>query len=909
VRRNSIIPLVFVCSLPFGAVASAQPLPVVIPQTSDPLLQNLTIPADAHLKGMWSASYPWDLIAMHSAVMPDGRVVTFGSPVGVDTIKAEIFDIWSPSLGFTVAAHRKLANISSVDSFCAASVLLKTGELLTSGGNKGIFEVPQDFTLNKGTSLVHANGNSAAAGSQMASPRYYATQTVLPDARVLITGGTFAGGPATFSYQLPQNHVNQVSGTPEVYTPEVGWSSLFGATSLSPTGGDDAFGPQDNRWWYPRQWVAPNGTVFGLSTHRMWYLDPNANGGLGSINLFGTFKSGVGSAAKPNVGATSTAAMFDVGKILQVGGNGRLNATLTADWTDSSPYATVIDITNAPNPPVITEMAEMPGGGRQWANATVLPNGHVLVTGGTRIGNSSQPLDVATQAVIWNPTGTWTAGASASVGRVYHSTALLLPNGTVLTAGSGGPPGWPQASPGRFNAEVYYPPYLFQQSGGGSTLASRPKILSMNGRKFSHGSTILAEISPGHTISKAVLIGLGSATHSFDMGQRLYPALFKPDGTRISLTAPGPNLVPPGYYYLFVTNQSGVPSEGVILAIGFDLAPPPTESYTRLHGTKFDVDGDGKADMAVWRPDETVPRWWIIPSTSGNGYPHPWGGIVDGVQDIPVPGDYDGDGKTDLAVWRPRAGHSDWWILPTGGQKDYTVAWGGFFNGVRDIPVPGDYDGDGKTDVAFWRPRPVAEWHIKRSSDNQTYMVPFGAVNNGVVDIPVPADYDGDGKTDLAVWRPGTGMSLDCEAADSKSCWWIMRSNPSNPGWTIFPWGGIINGVADIPVPGDYDGDGKADMAVFRPQVGQDVVNWYVVKSTGGVIQESFGGTVNGTQDVPVPADYDGDGKVDLAIWRPRRAPDHSQWWIAPSGGVGIPVTNWGGVFKGVSDLPITARY
>jgi len=184
--------------------------------------------------------------------------------------------------------------------------------------------------------------------------------------------------------------------------------------------------------------------------------------------------------------------------------------------------------------------------------------------------------------------------------------------------------------------------------------------------------------------------------------------------------------------------------------------------------TRDDFDGDGKSDLSVFRPSSG--QWFIIPSSNpGTSIVRSWG--LNG--DIPVPGDYDGDGITDMAVWRPSSGQ--WFIIPSSNPGTPIVqSWG--LNG--DIPVPGDYDGDGITDVAVWRPS-SGQWFIIPSSNPGTPIVQSWGLNG---DIPVPSDYDGDGITDMAVWRPSGGA------------WYVIPSSaPGTP--TVTQWG--LNG--DIP--------------------------------------------------------------------------------------------------------------
>lgn len=283
-------------------------------------------------------------------------------------------------------------------------------------------------------------------------------------------------------------------------------------------------------------------------------------------------------------------------------------------------------------------------------------------------------------------------------------------------------------------------------------------------------------------------------------------------------------------------------------AMGADHTMTAVYVTATTHKTPFDFDGDGRTDLSVFRPSDLL--WYIIPSATGGSRVQGWGFSTD----VLVPGDYDGDGKTDLAVWRPSEGI--WYIINSSTGAGRVQGWGV----STDIPVPGDYDGDGKTDLAIWRPS-EATWYIIKSSTGSGRVQPWGLPG----DKPVPGDYDGDGKTDLAVWRPSEGT------------WYIINSSTGSgrvQGWGL---------PGDKLVPGDYDGDGKTDLAVWRPS---DRF-WYIINSSTGAGRAQEWGLSN---DKPVPGDYDGDGKTDLAVWRP----SDGTWYIINSSTGGGRAQGWG---------------
>lgn len=554
--------------LAIGALAVFGEIPayaqIRIADDADPLLAGLAIPSNAAERGMWSATAAWPLVGLHSALTPSGTVLTYGTPQGQGVQDGRTFAIWDPVKGLGASSHTLLPNAQYIDSFCAAATNLVSGAMLISGGNTPA----SGFSSLASTTFDPSKQLASPVSSPMSAPRWYGSMITLADGRPLMVGGGkpyVTGAWADVGGSLARN---DVSMTPEVFVAGSGWKTLPGATSR------DAFGPDFNRWWYPRMWVAPSGQVFGLSSEKAWFLNPAGNGAISTR----TFKTPADASAKPNIGPTSTAVMYDVGKILQVGGNGYANGHATP----SSAGATIFDISNGYS---ATDVAGMINP-RQWANATVLPNGRVLVTGGTRYADNGGG-DAVLDAEIWNPAArSWTLAARAANYRGYHSAAILLQNGAVLSTG-GGVPG-PVTN---LNAEVYYPPYLFVRSGGRSVLAARPKLATIGANAFNWGGVADIQLAGASQISSVALIGLGMTTHSFDAGQRFQRLAFTQNGLSIRATLPASaNLAPPGYYQIVLVNSAGVPSRGVIVSVGA-AAPQPTQTSQAVSLQSVDLTG------------------------------------------------------------------------------------------------------------------------------------------------------------------------------------------------------------------------------------------------------------------------------------------------------------------------------
>ncbi len=266
--------------------------------------------------------------------------------------------------------------------------------------------------------------------------------------------------------------------------------------------------------------------------------------------------------------------------------------------------------------------------------------------------------------------------------------------------------------------------------------------------------------------------------------------------------------------------------------------------------TRFDFDGDRRADISVFRPSDST--WYLNQSTNGFSATQ-WGLATDRI----TPADFDGDGKTDISVYRD----GTWYWLKSSDNSFNALQFGI----ASDISVPADYTGDGHAELAIYR---NGVWWSFDLSNNQMNVIQFGLST----DKPVPADFDGDGRADIAIYRPASGE------------WWINRSGL---GTIVYQFGSST----DKPVAGDYTGDGKTDAAVFRSSTGE----WFVLRSEDFSYYSFPFGVAT---DTPAPADYDGDGKTDAAVFR------DGTWYLLQSTS-GISIRQFGLA----DDKPVPAAF
>ena len=478
------------------------------------------LPAEA-TTGKWGPLVNWDIVPLHMHLLPNGKLLAWGKFEPGGTMMG-MPRLWDPASGPPTSAIQV-----PVDTmlFCAGHAFMPDGRLLISGGHK------QD---DKGIDVTNIFDPTTGAFVQglpkMAFGRWYPTVTELPDGRMLTMAGRDSAGAVVTTPEIWEN--NQ-------------WVTLPGAGTLEIP-------------YYPRNFIDPkNGYVFMAAERVMsrWF-DPDGTGVSsgrgrwinGPSHIWG-FNRDYG-----------TAAMYEPGKILVVGGGG-YSSWPTPDPKSATPtdIAEKIDL-NAATP------AWQPAGTmsvpRRHLNSTILPDGQVLITGGTSGGgfvNINEGL--ATKAAEeWNPsTNQWTTLAANAVMRVYHSVSILLPDATVLHGASGNAMVGAVPVPDEANHEIFSPPYLFK--GARPTITSAPTSVG-------YGQTFTIATPNAAQVTTVRWTHIGTVTHAFDFGQRANTLTFTATATGVSVTAPsGPNLAPPGYYILFILNRNGVPSTGKIIKV------------------------------------------------------------------------------------------------------------------------------------------------------------------------------------------------------------------------------------------------------------------------------------------------------------------------------------------------------
>ncbi len=338
----------------------------------------------------------------------------------------------------------------------------------------------------------------------MQFPRWYATGTTLGDGRVLVTSG------------YDKNDTDLVT-TPEVYdVAGNSWSTLPSATQSQPV--------------YPFQYQLPDGRVLWAGASEVPTVTKVLNVGT-------------------QTWTTVDGRVIDGSSIVNYAPNKFMKAGSAADSGDSGPSARTAFTLDMSQPNPTWQPTSSMAFARSFVNLTSLPDGTVLATGGDNEKSGFNDANGVLQAEQWNPaTGTWSTLAKMTEARLYHSVAVLLPDGRVFVAGGGGDPGVPDHK----SFQIYSPPYLFK--GARPTISSAPGTVQ-------YGANTFVATPDGASVASVSLIRTGSVTHSFDQNARALSLPFTQTagGLNVQMPADG-NTAPPGYYMLSIVNSAGVPS-------------------------------------------------------------------------------------------------------------------------------------------------------------------------------------------------------------------------------------------------------------------------------------------------------------------------------------------------------------
>jgi hypothetical protein len=500
--------------------------------------------ARAHLDGAFAPLQNWPVIAVHAILLPNGKVMTFSTVDGDGTSRLRPpndnvnigtkVDLWDP---FT-NTHTDISLPTELkhNMFCSGHTVLSSGDLLVSGGHAGGDNLGVRYYGTRTTYLFDFRTNKWTRASDMAGARWYPSVVTLSSGDVLSLSG------------LSDVENDIFNRLPEVWQAGTKtWRALSKAVTTEAAG----FKVPSFDHLYPMLYVAPDGSVL------------NVGGGtdMRSLDTSGDGQWSAPTKREDTFRYEGSSALLENGQILVVGGNtSSLGYGLFGSSTNTTILVDIASKTVSPAPSMNFK--------RTYHNATILPNAKILVNGGNESG---QNFDVSTsvyQTEIFDPqTKQWSVAAEATAPRNYHSTAVLLPDGRVLTAGGG----MCGACDGRtdinqFNAEIYYPPYLFKRDGSG-VLAERPKITSAP-VVVTYGANISVAVSSSSAIDTVRLIRTSSSTHATNFDQRSAKLEFSDNNGQLSVKIPADrNRLPPGTYLLFVLNGEGVPSVARVLSV------------------------------------------------------------------------------------------------------------------------------------------------------------------------------------------------------------------------------------------------------------------------------------------------------------------------------------------------------
>jgi hypothetical protein len=474
----------------------------------------------ANLQGQWQTlPTTMPINPVHVSLMHNGKILVVSGSGNVPSNTSFVAAVWDPA--FNTVTTQPIG----WDMFCNAMVALPDGRIVIAGGNLKY----DPFWGWRRTAIYDPATGKFADMQDMAHGRWYPTTTELGDGRILTFSGLDESGSTN----------TQV----EIYKVGQGWGAAIASPWTPPL--------------YPRLHLLPNGNVFyaGWTTaSQIFNTTTNIWSGTMAITNYAndrTYGSSVLYPLTPANGYTPKVIIFG-------GGNPSTATTEIIDLSAASPAWSY-------GPPMANPRIEM--------NATMLPNGKIVTSGGSLVDEDTGSASLGADLYDTSNNTMGSAGSNAYP-RLYHSVSLLLPDATVWVAG-----GNPQRGSYENHVEIYSPPYLFKADG---SLATRPTISSVTPGVIGYGASFQVQTPDASNIGSVVLMKNGSATHAFNMDQRMIGLNFTIASGALTVTAPpNGNIAPPGYYMLFLMSNSGVPS--VAKFVQLSLTPndtPPTGTIT-----------------------------------------------------------------------------------------------------------------------------------------------------------------------------------------------------------------------------------------------------------------------------------------------------------------------------------------
>lgn len=493
----------------------------------------------------WSAPTKLSLVPSSGAVLPNGKVLLWSAnnPMSFGGGGRTYTTTYDP---VSNTASDRLVQETGHAMFCTGTTLLADGRLLVNGGSD-----------SAATSIYDLNANSWSRGGEMNIPRGYQSNTLLQDGSVLTFGGSWSGGTG--------------GKHGEVWSSGSGWRTLSGMRIDSTVTADGPWGGDSHYWLVP----AGNGKVLHPGPGvRMHWLD---TAGTGATTFIGnrTDPSVQGGADAPSVGGNLV--MYDIGRALKTGG---IHRGGSESWRN----AFVIEFDKGVQVRKVQDMAYQ----RVYQNSVVLPDGRVVVIGGQTRDEGFTDNNAVMQAEIWDPTTeTFTTLPNAmSVPRTYHSIAMLMPDGRVMSAGGGLCGG---CTANHADLQMLSPPYLFNADG---TAAARP-VIQTAPSSVKYGSVV--NVAMSGAVTDFAMVRLGATTHTVNNDQRRIPLVSASIGNNIySLQIPSnPGWLLPGPWMLFAMDAKGVPSVAKIVTISADgvplIQPVPSRSTDAYSPVSFNV--------------------------------------------------------------------------------------------------------------------------------------------------------------------------------------------------------------------------------------------------------------------------------------------------------------------------------